>query len=826
MERKLQELLPHFTIGRQKELPLQDYLVAFKYQLSEKDYITIVGNDWEEFETAYFSLSTDLRRFNEIIREDYPFQEFYDIDYKVCDLTMDEIQFEAIKIVKDLVHYRNETFFPSVLNINNFVILTSHRLDKISIHLISNNSYHRDMKLFKRQVATFADKIQGLDLGVYSKNRLFRILGSTKFGEVRPLISDNQYGSKVNLKNSLVAHFEPKGSELTTGKVYNNVQRMPAYNPTTTDNVPSFDEMQMFLDWNRDLSHDFDTWNQVVWSIWNIYNGSLTAEKLIHYFSKLSSKYDDYKVQNWINSLPTPNGKGFRFKNLYRITKSQQAKDFLQTFLKKDYYSKGQQLLDHFDHHNLARFVAEIFDGEIYYTTSHKWVCWFPEKHKWEAKLEPDSLSKKIYDAISEPILEWIENQTEKEVAKIGKSALKSLGNHSFKIGIIKDLKPFVSDDNIISKFNSKINLFCFSNGMAYDLDKHQIVKIQKEDFVFTTTNYPLPERKESDIQFVYEFIKTVFMTHKQLESNCQKGLSLVDSWLSSASLYLYGKNRHEYFIVWTGKGGNGKGVCRDILEQVLTRETGYYQEIDGTQILAVNRTPDKANSELAKCSSARLVMTAEVEDSEEQTTLKTEIIKKWTGNDSISCRFLGQQSFSYKPQFTLTLQSNLLPKVSKNDEAFERRFKNIPFPISFRPNNGQELEEFEKFRDEKVKNEGIPNDPRYRDGMFWLLVDFYKKYKGAFYESQQVKESTKLYLKQQNIIYSWMTENYIVSETSFLSCQEIYNHWVQDHPYHKLILSEFGKKLTKLYEDVKDKTRKASCYKLLRINQNSNVPL
>ena len=96
--------------------------------------------------------------------------------------------------------------------------------------------------------------------------------------------------------------------------------------------------------------------------------------------------------------------------------------------------------------------------------------------------------------------------------------------------------------------------------------------------------------------------------------------------------------------------------------------------------------------------------MTSEPDSAQGSNTLKTATIKKWTGNDPLTCRFLHCNSFTFSPRFTLVLQANDLPKLSKSDKVFERRFKKIPFPISFVESQGQDLENGQKFRDETLK--------------------------------------------------------------------------------------------------------------------------
>ena len=54
--------------------------------------------------------------------------------------------------------------------------------------------------------------------------------------------------------------------------------------------------------------------------------------------------------------------------------------------------------------------------------------------------------------------------------------------------------------------------------------------------------------------------------------------------------------------------------------------------------------------------------------------------IKKMTGRDPVTCRFLHQNEFTYIPEFKLWLSVNKLPRVADDCEAFWSRPHRIPF--------------------------------------------------------------------------------------------------------------------------------------------------
>lgn len=136
----------------------------------------------------------------------------------------------------------------------------------------------------------------------------------------------------------------------------------------------------------------------------------------------------------------------------------------------------------------------------------------------------------------------------------------------------------------------------------------------------------------------------------------------------------LVGDVLEEALDIWHGTGANGKTTTERAIESIL----GEYAQNAAPNLLIASRY-DNHPTELADLRGSRLVFDAEIGDAR---TLDEAKVKKLTGGEPITARFMRQDFFRFARTFSLVMLVNHLPNISGADDGIWRRIRLIPWRV------------------------------------------------------------------------------------------------------------------------------------------------
>ena len=476
------------------------------------------------------------------------------------------------------------------------------------------------------------------------------------------------------------------------------------------------------------------------------------------------------KSKHWQDASPT------WIKSKWRLfRKSNLTQALLWKWLSEDDVPKYEeltkrrmdfwQLIKNPSHAETAKFFYNLKPDSYLYNEQLGWFQLMPT-NLWKQydKNKPSGLLSDIFDTfkklgseLNRQIDVMETDETQVKIMKAKYNALlkfkSKIGMKSFNDGVIAFLPNCYNDDDLDKKMDEHRHLLAF-NDAVYDLDKDEVRDIRPDDYCSLSTGYNYPKTRHPEA--CKELIRTVRSIFEKDEdiSTSDEMSPLTTYVLKTLAMSLHGRKKYEKFFLWTGKGGNGKGVLAEMLKRVL----GYYHHtIPATCLTKPQNSKDATNPALAKAKGKRACVSTEPEAGDK---LQVGCIKEWTGGDEITARDLYHSTVSYVPQFCLYCQCNQIPELSRAEGGIQRRMDITFFPHQFVENP---TEPHHKKVNIDLK-EKIIKSPQWRDEMFHLLKSAYKLLcKDGLTPPTEVVDASTEYMDSQNPIKTWFEANYEV---------------------------------------------------------------
>ena len=143
----------------------------------------------------------------------------------------------------------------------------------------------------------------------------------------------------------------------------------------------------------------------------------------------------------------------------------------------------------------------------------------------------------------------------------------------------------------------------------------------------------------------------------------------------------LTGDARHEcFFILYGPSSRNGKGTTMETFARLM----GDYGKSAKPDTIAQRQTANGSgpSEDIARLIGARFV---NVSEPDKKMVLSAALVKTLTGRDTVTARFLHENSIEFRPEFKLFINTNYLPQVTDVTLFSSGRVMVIPFERHFR---------------------------------------------------------------------------------------------------------------------------------------------
>lgn len=429
---------------------------------------------------------------------------------------------------------------------------------------------------------------------------------------------------------------------------------------------------------------------------------------------------------------------------------------------------------------NNARYPGnDLGFGRLYADVFKDTARYVPERKKWYtydgSRWIPDVGSLKAMElckSLADALLHYTANLPSSEMKDFWIDMCKKWNNRRYRETYLKEaqsvypisMEEFDADKYLLNCKNGTLNLKTgeFKNHSPED----KLTKMAPVDY----DPYARNGRWDS-------FIKEVMSDDAEKALFLQKVLGYGIS----------GDTRHEcMFFLYGETTRNGKGTLMESILSVL----GDYGKATRPETIAQKQN---VNSQAPSEDIARLagIRFANISEPSRGLYLNTAQVKSMTGNDTLNARFLNENSFDFKPQFKLYVNTNYLPVINDLTLFSSGRVIVIPFD-----------RHFEEWEQDKSLKEDF-NRPEAKSAILnWLIEGFNLLQEEGMVQPDSVKKAIQEYEYESNKLVQFKDECLIPFTGYRLKAKEVYEAyktWNEKNGYYAESYKNFMPELRKV---------------------------
>ena len=394
------------------------------------------------------------------------------------------------------------------------------------------------------------------------------------------------------------------------------------------------------------------------------------------------------------------------------------------------------------DSTNSARLIKEHGKDIRYNAAWKKWIVW--NGRFWETDESGAMVQEKALATVRNIYREINKTDDHRERIEIEKFAMISESIRR-REAAVKGAQ-YVSDMNIVcDELDRDPYLLNVKNGTINVLTG-EFTEHRHNDMITKIAN--VEYNPKADCSLWKSFIREI-MDYKA---------DLIDFVQTAAGWALTGNIEEQTMFILFGSGANGKTTFLNTITYLL----GDYALATPTETF-MKKNNDQNTNDIARLRGTRFVTTTEAEQGRR---LSEPLIKKITGNDQMTARFLYGEFFNFTPTFKIWMATNHKPVIKGTDHGIWRRIKLIPFTTRI-PEEKQD-----KGLEMKLRNEasGILN---------WLLEGTERWKREGLKAPKLVLAATDEYRNEMDIIGNFLKERCIQGIDYSIRIRELYKAYV-----------------------------------------------
>lgn len=527
--------------------------------------------------------------------------------------------------------------------------------------------------------------------------------------------------------------------------------------------IYDFEMLQKYVSClSSERADDQRKWMEVGWCLYNVSNDDKMLKLWIS-FSKKSSKFEKGACEKYWYSGAAAKYAGITIGSLkywasiddpesYNAIKAGDLNDLI------DKSADGT-------HNSVAKVLKALYEDSFACIIESKKTTWYQyDGNMWRENPQAIDLVKKMSNDLIDVYCKRVnflndamdqdgidEETSNNMVTKTSKlcDLINNLGKTPFKSNVLTECREEFHNDQFKDLLDANVYLLGMENGI-YDLKNFEFRAGRPDDYVSLSTGASYMEYDEEDdtIQEVYSFLEKIYVDEELRHYVLKYVASSLDGIISD-----------EAFYIWVGNGSNGKSKFCDLICKTL----GEYVEKLPISILTQKRSgAENASPMLMSAKNKRFVYLDEP-DADTDHTFNSGSLKEYTGGDRLKGRGMFQEPETFKPQFTLSMLCNNIPKAPPTDDGAFRRFRVIPHDSKFIDNLSKPRDdhpiELQFAKDEKLDKKL----DEWVDAFMAILLHYYQ-----IYRKEGLKDKPEVVMQAKNE-YQQECDDYVIFVKEFL---------------------------------------------------------